>query len=189
MYFNTTVANFSPLLLYVPQALWSEALPQDPLLSDYATQSYHATSASQGQASVSFSWSGTGVWLYGGYRPTLGAYKVVVDGKVCQYPGFQNGSTSQANYLLHGSRNLTAGTHSIELTNISEDDEQNILDLDYLVFETYTNEDLVPRTVHYSESDIQYISTSPDEDWNSQPDFRVTNAATGVIKLNFTASV
>lgn len=32
MLFNTTVADVSPLLLYIPKLLWAEASPNDPFL-------------------------------------------------------------------------------------------------------------------------------------------------------------
>ncbi|KAH7922248.1 hypothetical protein BV22DRAFT_1017667 [Leucogyrophana mollusca] len=143
MYFNTSVANFSPLLLYIPQALWWEAPPNDPSLVNYATKSYHATNASQGRGSISFYWSGTGIWkvvialtlrcrLYGGYQPTLGAYQIILDGQVYNYSGIRDNSSSLAGYLLHGSQGLAAGSHSIEMINVSQDPDQDILDLDYV---------------------------------------------------------
>ncbi|EGN97345.1 hypothetical protein SERLA73DRAFT_184018, partial [Serpula lacrymans var. lacrymans S7.3] len=132
MYFNTTVTNTSPLLLYVPQTLWFEAPPNDTMLSNYATQSYHANNSSLGQASVSFSFTGTGIWLFGGYRSRLGPYEVNLDGKRHEFPGYQYGTEQLADAMLFGQRNLSSGSHYIEMTNTSNDTQRDVLDIDYV---------------------------------------------------------
>ncbi|KIJ67444.1 hypothetical protein HYDPIDRAFT_84013 [Hydnomerulius pinastri MD-312] len=129
MNLNTTITNDSPLLFYVPQSLWYQAPPNDVLLSSYETQSYHATNGSQGQGSVSFSFTGTGIWLYGGYRTTLGAYTVVLDGEAFSQDGYHAGDPEQANYVLFGNNNLTSNQHTVQLINTSEDPARNVLDI------------------------------------------------------------
>ncbi|KAL4261844.1 hypothetical protein AB1N83_006983 [Pleurotus pulmonarius] len=131
---NETLTNTSPRLQYSPPSAWSDALLDDPLLDEYYTRSYRATNSSVGRGTVSFSWRGASIWIYGGYRERLGSYQIALDGEVETFPGYIQGSTPHGNVLLFGRRDLDEShMHTFELTNLGENGQ--VLDLDYIVLE------------------------------------------------------
>ncbi|KAJ8688960.1 hypothetical protein PTI98_013031 [Pleurotus ostreatus] len=131
---NETLTNTSPRLQYSPPSAWSDALLDDPLLDEYYTRSYRATNSSAGKGTVSFTWKGASIWIYGGYRERLGPYQIALDGEVETFPGYIQGSTPHGNILLFGRRDLDESQmHTFELTNLGENGQ--VLDLDYIVLE------------------------------------------------------
>ncbi|KAF9495492.1 hypothetical protein BDN71DRAFT_1506628 [Pleurotus eryngii] len=123
---NETLTNTSPRLQYSPPSAWSDALLDDPF--------YRATSSSAGKGTVSLTWRGVSIWIYGGYRERLGSYQIALDGEVETFPGYIQGSTPHGNVLLFGRRDLDEShMHTFELTNLGENGQ--VLDLDYIVLE------------------------------------------------------
>ncbi|KAI0776976.1 hypothetical protein BD413DRAFT_646118 [Trametes elegans] len=159
---NTTVSHVSPLLNYIPRSAWYEAsVEDDPDLLQYTTSGYHYTNATNGAASVSFSWRGNarlsfsrswGTRIYGSYIRSLGSYRVTLDGHSTDYPGYTGGA-EQLDYLLFGASYLSTvglGPHNIRIGATSTDPSQPLLMIGYLVFENGLNQSL---TVYHNSSD------------------------------------
>ncbi|TFK38373.1 hypothetical protein BDQ12DRAFT_605739 [Crucibulum laeve] len=130
MRFNTTVSNISPLLLYLPQALWSEVVPTDP-----GSSTRHVTNSTLGYGTVSFSWQGTGIWIYGGPTASSSKYRVTMNGISIDFPNSDPNSADAKNGLLFRSHDntTTSGTsHHIELTNLSGNSSQPLLEFDHV---------------------------------------------------------
>ncbi|KAG0697834.1 hypothetical protein DFH29DRAFT_811152 [Suillus ampliporus] len=130
MRLNTTVTSVSPLLLYAPQTLWTEASSSNVV--GCLLSSFHFTNSSDGYASVSFSFAGTGIWcvLYGGYSSILGSYQINMDGTIQTFPGFNDGDQPQTTHLLYTNNNLSSGIHYIQMTNVGNDTTGNILEFE-----------------------------------------------------------
>ncbi|KAF8885152.1 hypothetical protein BD779DRAFT_1534247, partial [Infundibulicybe gibba] len=194
MRFNITVSNISPLLSYLPQLLWSEADPSDPLLSTYQFKGYHSTNASN--ANISFSWAGTGIWVYGGYRQRSGPYTVTLDQNSTGHSGYKVGDVEKADALLFGAPALSPGTHRIELQNMISNDGHGVLDFSYLVFETYDdilrqNATTPNSTVTTGSADLQFHFTAPSgtPEWVIGPsNASITNSSAGQADFTFTGS-
>ncbi|KAF8631663.1 hypothetical protein AX17_005064 [Amanita inopinata Kibby_2008] len=156
MQFNTTVTNVSPLIQYIPRSSWHEAFSNDPLLDTYTTRSYHATNATDGQGLLSFSWNGTGVWLYGGYRERLGPYEVTLDDQSTRFEGFKPGDLETGHRLLYGQGGLSGSAlHTVQLRVI-----EGVLDFDYLQFETTSNDALSTIYLDGSDQNFTYIHSN-----------------------------
>jgi hypothetical protein len=68
--YNLTVPNTSPLIRY-EGGRWIEPSVNDPTRAQSATGTYRMTNGSD--ATATFLFEGTGVWIYGGKRPDHGA--------------------------------------------------------------------------------------------------------------------
>jgi len=126
--FNISLEDSSPLIHYDPVSAWTDS-PQNA--SSYSGSSFHSTTAHG--ASLSFSFNGTGVWLYGAHQPNYGAYNVSVDGKVVAQ---HDASSSSAAFqqVLGAVSDLEMGSHTVTLTNAGP-----ALDIDYVTFQTATS--------------------------------------------------
>ncbi|KAI0339769.1 hypothetical protein BDW22DRAFT_1431267 [Trametopsis cervina] len=154
--FNVSLDDCSPLITYSQP--WIDASLNDTLASNYSDASLHTATANG--ATATFSFNGTGVWLYGAHRPEYGVYAMTVDGQTVA-----NGSASAVipvfDQLLGGSSNLGMGEHTVTLTSVSG----GPIDLDSLIFETQmdSQNQHVNQTV-VDDSDPQ-ISFSPATEW------------------------
>ncbi|EMD35708.1 hypothetical protein CERSUDRAFT_84818 [Gelatoporia subvermispora B] len=179
---NISVSNVSPMLTYIPRTLWFEGTPEnDTELSSYTYQSYHATNASQGQASVSFSWYGTVISVYGGYRERLGPYDVVLDGEVTSFPGFISGP-EQVPAILFSRSGLQPHVHQIQIINTSQDPTRPVLDFDHLLAETPADE---ARIVDDKAPGCSWLP-SGNQTWGSDTQSHWTNDSVASVELNFT---
>ncbi|KAI0698011.1 hypothetical protein BC835DRAFT_716469 [Cytidiella melzeri] len=132
---NITVSHLSPLISYVPGMLWSGG-GKDPLVGYYQNKGYHSTNASEGEGRLYFSWVGTDVWVYGGYRERLGPYRIFLDGnQLSDYPGFQQGNPQNFDSVLFNSQGLKLGPHELEIVNISQDSFRPVLDINRIVYQ------------------------------------------------------
>jgi len=127
--FNVSLDDSSPLISYSPSGAWADSPANDTRVQSYSSNSLHTTSK-QG-ATATFSFNGTGIWLFGGKRSNYGAYSVSVDGNVVKN-GTASSSSFEGNQLLGGAANLTMGQHTAVLSSTSS----NPIDLDSVVFET-----------------------------------------------------
>jgi len=110
--FTLVVEDSSPLISYAPDGAWVDTI-DDPLLSSYSGASFHKTTAQD--ATVTFSFNGTGVRFFGGRRPDYGNYTLTVDNQVVETGTARNETPSMRN-LLAGAPNLPDGPHTAVLT-------------------------------------------------------------------------
>ncbi|RDX50704.1 hypothetical protein OH76DRAFT_1348340 [Lentinus brumalis] len=138
---NTTVSHVSPLISYIPRSAWFEGSSGDPNLGNYSLKSYHATNNTEaGNASVVFSWWGTGESVHGGYRRRLGGYTVTLDSDVTLHQGYVDGTDEDFDAVLFNATGLPAGPHQLRITNASNDVKRPVFDIDHLVFESNLEE-------------------------------------------------
>ncbi|ETW76364.1 hypothetical protein HETIRDRAFT_148025, partial [Heterobasidion irregulare TC 32-1] len=127
MRINTTVYDRSPLLTYTPHEAWLES-------PAFASSSYHFTDSDN--ASVSFQWFGTAIWLYGNFSSVSGAYNAMVDDSATNFTS-QDLFTHETPMLLYSATNLSqTNLHTMRLFNLA-----NTLKFTHLVFETEITSD------------------------------------------------
>ncbi|EKM51351.1 uncharacterized protein PHACADRAFT_213193, partial [Phanerochaete carnosa HHB-10118-sp] len=134
MLFNITASHASPMVTYVPGALWRETMDGNAT-GQSSVETYHSTSAIQGEGRVFFTWFGSGsVWIFGARRPSLGPYQVLLDGQSTKFPGFRDSDTASDDAILfHLPSSLPPAVHRLELINTGGDALQPILDLNRIV--------------------------------------------------------
>ncbi len=69
--------------------------------------------------------------VYGGYRESLGRYRVTLDRNSTEYDGF-TGGPDVPGYQLFSAPNLPMGQHHISMFNIGNDPAQPMLDFSYV---------------------------------------------------------
>ncbi|RPD71219.1 hypothetical protein L226DRAFT_574212 [Lentinus tigrinus ALCF2SS1-7] len=182
---NTTVSHVSPLISYIPRSAWFEGTASDPNLENYAYKSYHATNNTEsGNASVAFSWWGTGVWVHGGYRRRLGDYAVTLDGNTTFHQGYVDGAYEDFQAVLFNATDLPAGPHHLRITNASNDPKRPVFDLDYIVFESNLNE---TKTVFHTSADCTWFPQG-DGVWEEDMRSHSTDNSLGAMELAFTGT-
>jgi hypothetical protein len=147
------VDDSSPVISY--HGPWTDSR-DDPNYVRYLNQTFHATQGtvracsifivayhplmlSMLQASASFSFNGTGVYLYGAQIDNHGTYTVEIDGKVVANNNGYGNEIYQA--LLYSKLDLPYALHTVVLTNTGA---PSWLDLDFV---TITTGDGRPRCV------------------------------------------
>ncbi|KAI0630101.1 hypothetical protein C8Q77DRAFT_240827 [Trametes polyzona] len=123
---NVTIDDSSSLILYDPSDSWTSPSGSDA--GAYANSTAHTSSVSG--ATAKFTFTGTGVWLYGAKKPGYGSYILVVDNEVVSY---SNAGASDASFrqLLGGVANLGVGEHVVTIMNGGS----GPIDLDTIVYE------------------------------------------------------
>ena len=122
------VDDSSPLISYTGG--WADTPLEDSLAQSYLAHSLHTSSAPG--ATATFTFNGTGIWLYGGRRPNYGAFKLAVDGRTVM-EGKASASNNAVGQLLGGATSLGMGQHTAVLTVSGT----GPVDLDNLIFETH----------------------------------------------------
>ncbi|KZT40380.1 hypothetical protein SISSUDRAFT_983406 [Sistotremastrum suecicum HHB10207 ss-3] len=135
MRINVTVPNWSPALSYTPQLLWSEGNETDASLSNFIQDlykfGYHSTTLNG--PSMVFNFNGTGVWIFGGFRPSLGPYNVKLDNSTFSNPGFGAGDSESFQAVLFGKGDMDCAPHQLILyNNAAPNNSQAVLDVDYV---------------------------------------------------------
>lgn len=74
---------------------------------------------------------GTGIWIFGGGRPTYGSYSLEIDGQVL-FNGSAKTSSDSAKQLLCSASGLAFGSHTAILRNT----DGAPIDIDFIDFET-----------------------------------------------------
>lgn len=95
------------------------------ICSRYSDGSFMKTNASG--ASVTFTFYGTEVWVFGGKRPNHGNYEAGVDGNLQGYPG--RAERDFFNQTLFTQSGLSRGQHTVRLVNT---EQVRFLDVDYV---------------------------------------------------------
>lgn len=169
--FSTLVQEYSPLLQY--SSNWTAGTgSSDNLISSYSAVGFVATQLAG--ETVSFTFNGTGVQIYGAKRDNHGQYQVRIDGT--DNPP-QNGfaSPSQFQAVLFSTSSLQPGLHTVTLTNL----EDKFVDIDYFTWQNTIGEggeDLIVNTIDDSSSDFQY---SPGWSSSNPSDFGTFLGGTG----------
>ncbi|KAF8329682.1 uncharacterized protein EI90DRAFT_3061549, partial [Cantharellus anzutake] len=81
-------------------------------------------------ATATFIFKGTGIWVYGAKRQNHGNYFVNLDGAVSEYSGYSPIDTFQN--VLFGRTDLAPELHSLSVTNGGSD---HYFDIDYIIWE------------------------------------------------------
>ncbi|KAG8908427.1 hypothetical protein FRB99_006632 [Tulasnella sp. 403] len=125
---NITIEEGSPLITYSPPGAWSDGTSGDPLLGSYSLNSFRLTTTFN--ATVSFKFNGTSVWVHGARRGNHGLYFASINNSTMQF----NGSSVNSDFStpLFGATNLGSGPHTVTLRNAFTDPNNPFLDIDYL---------------------------------------------------------
>ncbi|KAJ7594582.1 hypothetical protein C8J56DRAFT_441919 [Mycena floridula] len=157
-----TIEDYSPLLNF--QGAWTTgSSTTDDFLSSYSAASFLATTVLS--SSMSFTFNGTGVQIFGAKRVNHGNYQVTVDGSVVST------ATGQADppifqTALFSTNSLKQGQHTVTLQNAAN----SFVDVDYVTWETdigQTGETPIVNTLDDSSSSFQY---SPAAFWSATPE-------------------
>ena len=126
---HAAVDDTSPLISYAPEGSWTHPSGSD--VQAYINQTCSVTSLEG--ATASFTFNGTGFWLYGAKKPEYGVYVVMLDDEVISY---SNASASQEdfNQLLGGQSGLQDGQHHVTLM------AGGLMDLDAVTIESSAEE-------------------------------------------------
>lgn len=145
---NTTIDNVSPLIEY--DSVWTEgSRSNDPLFDRSVRALMGGKNATEihspryshdtftlcvvNGASASFSFNGTGVWIYGAKRGNHGPYKVVLDNVLTRHDGFSV-DPGLFQFPLFSGPSLADGLHTVTITNEQTDRSQPFLDIDFVRF-------------------------------------------------------
>jgi len=155
------------------------------LVERYSESSYMKTNVSQ--ASVSFSFYGNGVQIFGAKRQNYSSYQISINSKT--YPtAAASSSDYQGDFQasLFSTIALPVGYHNVQMTNM----EQKTLDLDFITWQTPVGSDdgvITVITSQDSEPSFDYI---PPSEWSSNvPDPGMFSGGSGHVTYTAGASV
>ncbi|KAI0660151.1 hypothetical protein C8Q70DRAFT_933040 [Cubamyces menziesii] len=187
---NTTVAHLSPLLNYIPRSAWYTVSPvNDPALTQ-PNATYHATNgSSSGGASVTFSWWGTGIWIYAVDRAWVGPYRVSLDGSSTDFDGvarpFGDDDDSDGNFVLFAASDIPAAQHNVRITTTAVGGlvtSAPALGIDHLIFESPLDEG---QRIEHNDSACMWAPVDADV-WQIDDVSRSTLLDFGRMQMNFT---
>lgn len=143
-----TVDDPCPLLAYSPTG-WTQGTSQSDnkasryvvllflylfsfivaFLASYYLTTFHPTN--RDQSSVSFTFNGTGVQIFGARRGNHGNFQIAIDNNT--FPSI-SGASSQDKFQdsLFSTTALTQGLHTLTLTNQPTDGNHNFVDIDFV---------------------------------------------------------
>ncbi|KAJ8495396.1 hypothetical protein ONZ45_g12880 [Pleurotus djamor] len=162
-----TVDDPCPLLAYSPTG-WTQGTSQsDNKASSYYLTTFHPTN--RDQSSVSFTFNGTGVQIFGARRGNHGNFQITIDNNA--FPSI-SGASAQDKFQdsLFSTTALTQGLHTLTLTNQPTDGNHNFVDIDFITWQSNIGKDddqLVVRTVQDMDPAFVY---QPANAWTSAPD-------------------
>lgn len=127
--FNVTVEDSSPLISYQPANAWTDTTRTDDSVSFYSGNSFHVTS--QQGATATFTFKGTGFYIYGARRPTYGPYTVSIDGVVIA-SGEAHAGDAEFETLLGSRTGMEYGEHTAVVTNTGAGSAVDIDKVDFV---------------------------------------------------------
>ncbi|KAF8324768.1 uncharacterized protein EI90DRAFT_3129518 [Cantharellus anzutake] len=130
MKLNFTVDAPNSLIYYVTSG-WQLVPLTDPSVDQYQNSTGVMTNIIN--ATATFIFKGTGVWIYGAKRKNHGNYSVNLDGDVNAYSGYSPVDTFQN--VLFGQSNLAPGLHALSVINLRGGPSDGYFDIDYIVWE------------------------------------------------------
>ncbi|KAL1675917.1 hypothetical protein EV122DRAFT_253554 [Schizophyllum commune] len=161
-----TIEDTSPIISYSPE--WSPGdSSQDDSASQYSSGTFMATN-SMG-ATISFTFNGSAIAIYGSKRFNHGRYQIKIDGDfVTEQDG--HADPDQFQQELFSADDLDAGLHTVELTNL----EQKFVDVDYVAWTSSIGDsskvqDITVQTYQDTDEAFAY-----DANWST----KVSNAGT-----------
>lgn len=172
----------SPLILY--DSTW---LPGNSWGDAYADQYYLGTFTTNNvtNGAVSFSFNGTGVWIYGAKRSNHNTFTVQLDGATYgPYTGYY--PTQEFMQVLFNQTGLTQGMHNLTLTNTGTGN--TYVDIDIIVWQSEvgsSGQELITETVEDTDPRFQYQESV----WASPPDVNFYSNGTGHYTEAYLASV
>ncbi|KAH6901885.1 hypothetical protein BKA70DRAFT_1196588 [Coprinopsis sp. MPI-PUGE-AT-0042] len=135
-------------------------------------------------ATVSFSFYGTGVGIYGSTRPRYGGYQVLVDGRPYEV---QSGRSDREIWQqpLFTVGDLPKGDHTVVLRNV----EAKLRDLDYFTWEPSIGNDDEPVTIQTVQDSHPSFTYDPPEKWTTDaPNVQAYSGGTGHATNHITAT-
>ncbi|KAF4598024.1 hypothetical protein EYR38_006418 [Pleurotus pulmonarius] len=159
---TTTIEDPSPLISY---STWKQGTGNDDLITRYSQSSF--TAANTQDASMSFSFNGTAVEIFGARRDNHGDYQITIDNVTSTMSGLSTPNVFKTS--LFSISNLTQGFHTITLTNKPTDNKHHFVDVDFITWESRIGRDgdnLVIKT--YQDTDPSFLYT-PSEAWSTSP--------------------
>ncbi|KAG9019891.1 hypothetical protein FRB90_000021 [Tulasnella sp. 427] len=161
---NQTAEDSSPLIKYLPADQWIDGSSADSELPKYSAASFRLTTTNGAYASFSF--NGTGAWIYGAKRANHGPYKCSLDGtdQPLQY-GYSDPNNNQISVALCSALNLKMGPHVMTITNLWNNSALPYLDVDYVIWETEISDEATQSSILLDDTDatIQY---TPQGEWS-----------------------
>ncbi|KAI6099324.1 hypothetical protein EDD16DRAFT_1659336 [Pisolithus croceorrhizus] len=172
----------SPLILY--DSTWLPGNSWDDLYADqYYLGTFTTNNVTNGAASFSF--NGTGVWIYGAKRGNHNTFTVQLDDVTYgPYTGYS--AASEFMQVLFNYTTLLQGLHNLTLTNTGTNSEY--VDIDLIVWQSEIgsgDQELVTETVQDTDPRFQYQSSV----WTSPPDANFYSNGTGHYTEGYLASV
>ncbi|KAF8800280.1 hypothetical protein BYT27DRAFT_7118036 [Phlegmacium glaucopus] len=162
----TTIEDFSPVISYSGTGGndWTSGTSNDSSIDKYSDSSFTVTQVAN--ASVSFTFYGTGVQLYGAQRADHGSYQVTIDSHTYSPAnGKVNGTEEVFQTQLFQTAALQNGLHKVTMVNLGT----TKLDLDFITWQTPIGEDsesLLSYTIQDSDSSFKY---TPASAWTTSP--------------------
>jgi len=185
--FNITAEDSSPLISYSPSSAWEDTPLNDPLISSYSGSSFHTTTSQDATATINF--NGTGIWIFGGGRPSYGSYSLEIDGQVV-FNGSSKPSSDFVKQLLCSASGLAFGSHTAILRNT----DGAPIDIDFIDFETQLGQPestLSVTNVDDSSPQFSYLPSASDWMTNNIPTYingtlHYTQVPGAYASMNFT---
>ncbi|KDQ27513.1 hypothetical protein PLEOSDRAFT_28805, partial [Pleurotus ostreatus PC15] len=115
-------------------------------------------------ASLSFSFNGTAVEIFGAKRGNHGDYQITIDNVTSTSSGRADPSVFKTS--LFSISNLAQGFHTVTLTNKPTDNNHNFVDIDFSRIGK-DKDNLVVKT--FQDTDPSF-SFSPSNAWSNSPD-------------------
>ncbi|KAI6108340.1 hypothetical protein F5141DRAFT_1122565 [Pisolithus sp. B1] len=172
----------SPLILYdltwLPGNSWDDSSADQYYLGTFTTNNVT-------NGAASFSFNGTGVWIYGAKRGNHNTYTVQLDDVTYgPYTGYS--AAAEFMQVLFNYTTLSQGLHNLTLTNTGTSSEY--VDIDLIVWHSEVGsggQELVTETVQDTDPRFQYQSSV----WASPPDANFYSNGTGHYTEGYLASV
>ncbi|EDR11964.1 uncharacterized protein LACBIDRAFT_313970 [Laccaria bicolor S238N-H82] len=158
--FQAIIEDTSPFLIYSTN--WSSGTSADSSADKYSQSSFTLTQSAN--TTMSFTFFGTSVGIYGAKRGNHGPYQVQVDNQ--QFPAGNGVASPDAFNQTLFSTSLQKGVHTVTLTNGAN----TYLDVDYISWQTSVGNDDEALIVNTYKDSHPSFSYSPASSWGT-PDF------------------
>ncbi|KAJ7806285.1 hypothetical protein B0H14DRAFT_2876174 [Mycena olivaceomarginata] len=195
--FNLTVDDFDSLITYPNQSHWTTPDPSaapDPVLAIWFDSTYHRTNVSG--ASLSYSFKGSDLFLFGAAGPQFGSYEIELDGRRETHSA--HASQNASGHLLFSKHGLNAEReHELKVTNLGPKHKGEGTDLlvDFVksTAQIVASQGTTLANTTLEETDVRLVYTGNWTENVFNPLFsggfsRFTNGDGASVTLNFTAS-